>query len=71
MELVLPSVKYRNSYIAARQEDGKSADENKDGIRFDLMESDFAAFVESLTARSKGKGLPPGYVSDTNYRSDL
>lgn len=65
MELVEPSTKYRDSYLAARREDGKNAKEIKDGIRFDLIENDFASFIESLKARSKGHGLPAGYVADT------
>jgi predicted acetyltransferase len=71
MELVLPSVEYRDSYIAAlNEEPDKSvvlSVQKKDGVPVDLVDIDFAAYVESLKARAIGKGLPEGYIPDTRY----
>jgi predicted acetyltransferase len=67
MELVRPSVIYRDSYLAAKQEEGKIAEKNRDWVRYDLMESDFPAYVQSLLDRALGKGLPPGYVPDSRF----
>lgn len=67
MELVKPSVEYKDSYLAAKREEGKPFVQNQDWVRYDLMESDFSAYVASLLAREKGIGLPPGYVPDTRF----
>lgn len=65
MELVQPSIAYRDSYLAAKREEGKVFEKNRDWIRYDLVEKDFSAYVQTLADRALGKGLPPGYVPDT------
>lgn len=67
MELVRPSLKYKDSYLAAMHEAGKVPEKNRDAIRYDLMEGDFDAFVKSLNARAQGAGLPEGYVPDSQF----
>ena len=65
MELARPSTEYQDSYIKAIEE--MRGEDRLIRLDFDLAEKDFAAFVKDLNERSEGKGLPPGYVSETIY----
>jgi predicted acetyltransferase len=68
MELVEPSIKYRDSYLASMQDGSTTmSEQKKDGVRVELIDKDFAAFVDSLNARREGKGLPEGFVPDSKY----
>ena len=63
MELVRPSVKYKDSYIEAERE----LVERKDDVSIDELESDFTSFVTRLHERSFGKHLKPGYVPESMF----
>lgn len=67
MELVQPSEQYRDSYLAAKREEGKVFEKNRDWIRYDLAETDFPAYLQALADRALGRGLPPGYVPDSRF----
>lgn len=65
MELVLPSVAYRDSYLAAL---GEMANEKQlIQIDADQARTDFDSFVQGLLVRAEGKNLPKGYVSETIF----
>lgn len=66
MELVRPSIGFKDSYLAAVEEEGaKKVGVNVDGIDQSLIDTDFAQYIESLNGRAEGAGLPDGYVPDT------
>ena len=65
MELVRPSIRYKNSFLAAVPE-MRSYTLNS-SIDFDFAGNDFDAFVRTLNERTEGKGLPEGYVPDSIF----
>ncbi len=63
MELVRPSVKYKDSYLAAvreAQQEGRKAESD-----FKLAEKDFEQFVMELNEHAEGKHMKEGYVPET------
>ena len=65
MELVRPSINYKDSYLAAIQEfraEGKKMDVDIDG-----PDKQFGAHVEQLNGRAEGKYLKPGYVPESVF----
>ncbi len=72
MQLVLPSVEYKDSFIEAVKE-AKADTEfpRHNGWYHELsisdLESDFESYVEKKNDQSEGKNLPEGYVPQTVY----
>lgn len=63
MKLVLPSVKYKHSYLRALEE---SKDEVQDTIlRKPTEDESFEKFIENIKSESKGLHLPEGFVPAT------
>lgn len=70
MELIKPSVQYKDSYIKAVEEyQAVDSDDRKDiyQLKTDDLKKDFAGYVERLLSESEGKNLPEGYVPQTTY----
>lgn len=72
MELVLPSVDYKASYIAAVKEaqaDSDTTDRTRWYKKFSVadLEKDFEACVQRRRDESEGRNLPEGYVPHTEY----
>ena len=74
MELVEPSVEYKDSFIAAVKEffpDGTTKPRNPDAFyeRFSIaeLESSFDALLEYARDRREGRNLPEGRVPSTDY----
>ena len=70
MELVTPSVKYKNSFIQAVIEyQAINADDRKDiyKLKVDELQKNFSLYIEKLLSESEGKNLPHGYVPQTTY----
>ncbi len=65
MELVSPTEKYKDSYLAATRElDFMSSHRHFD---IALAERDFETFVRDLRERAAGKNLSKGFVPETIY----
>ncbi len=63
MKLLLPSERYKESYIealSAYHEEGLLVDKNLDKIS-----ANFTHFIETELSQSEGKNLPEGYVPQT------
>lgn len=70
MQLVIPSSKYKKSFLEMVEEYQRETATNRIDISF-LKTSDlkkhFQAYVDQLLGESYGKHLPSGYVSHTTY----
>lgn len=70
MELVIPSIKYKDSFIQAVKEyQTTDADDRKDifALKVEELEKDFPLYISNLLSESEGKNLPEGYVPQTTY----
>ena len=70
MELIVPSVKYNDSFIQAVKEyQSVDADDRKDifELKVEELQSDFSSYIANLLSESEGKNLPEGYVPQTTY----
>jgi predicted acetyltransferase len=72
MELVLPSVEYKESFIAALKEFAADKDvtdrsEAYRKISVSELENDFSSFVERQKSHARGENLPEGYVPDSEF----
>jgi len=67
MELVLPSVKYRDSYLAAAKEFTQEDSVRYKDIYGPAATEDFGRFVEKRKAMMEGKELPTGWVPVSDY----
>mgnify|MGYP001596781463 FL=1 len=72
MELVEPSVQYKDSFIAAVKEyqtDTESASPNEKyrGLSATELEKDFESFAQSERSHSRGENLPDGFMPETTY----
>lgn len=72
MELVLPSVVYKDSFIEAVKEfQAVPAKDRRSALYSDLsiaeLERDFGSFIEKDERYARGEGLPKGYVPMTTY----
>ncbi len=70
MQLVLPSEKYKNSFLQALQEYHEiDADDRLDIYELSVkdLKTDFKSYIKHLLAESEGKHLPKGYVPQTTY----
>ena len=72
MKLVLPSTKYKDSFIAAAEEFRAESVKNTRIAaydRYDISElkSNFGAFVERQLSKVEGHSLSPGFVPMTEY----
>ena len=70
MELVLPSAKYKESFLEALKE----YQQEKSKYRQDLnvlnvaeLDKNFQLYINKLADESAGKNLPAGYIPHTNY----
>ena len=70
MQLVAPSVRYKESFIAAIEE----YQQEKSNVTLDLfslripeLEKDFQSYIDQVIGESYGKNLPLGYVPHTTY----
>ena len=66
MELVKPTIGYKESYLTSIDEERAETDRHVE-MNHELARNDFSAFVESLKSRAEGKGLPEGYVPDSIF----
>ncbi|WP_196139948.1 GNAT family N-acetyltransferase [Aliikangiella sp. G2MR2-5] len=62
MELILPSEKYKNSYLAYIEELG---DEERYPFPMDFDCSDFSKMLSKINDFAEGVNLPPGYVQSS------
>ena len=72
MELVLPSVEYKASYIEAVKEfhaakDAPPMARHYVGLSIPELDANFADYVEKKQSESRGENLPEGYVPATTY----
>jgi predicted acetyltransferase len=70
MQLVLPSLQYKESFLEAVKEYQKDKSNERVDILFlntSLLQIDFQSYIAKLEDRSHGKNLPKGYVADTTY----
>lgn len=70
MELMLPSTKFKESFIKAVEEyHAVHSDDRRDIYKLKIKElqSDFPAYISKLLSKSEGKNLPEGYVPQTTY----
>lgn len=72
MELVIPSEKYKDSYIEAVREFQASAEAGHRGERYtelsvQELEANFDTYVDRERSHSLGRNLPEGYVPETTY----
>ena len=72
MELVLPSVEYKASYIEAVKEFHAAKDalpmaRHYVGLSIPELETDFENHVEKMKSQSRGENLPQGWVPMTTY----
>lgn len=72
MQLVPPSVKYKESFIEAVRESQALGIDELAGRRYrelsiPELEADFEGFVERELSHSRGDNLPAGYVPATEY----
>lgn len=66
-ELVLPNVKYQDSYLSALAEYQAEDLPNYRGLDAKALAADFASYVNQLHRESTGEGLPEGYVPHTVF----
>ena len=72
MELVIPSRKYKNSFIEAVKEFQANAETDDRGKRYrelsiHELEKDFEIYIQRERSHSLGQNLPAGYVPETTY----
>ncbi len=65
MQLILPSLKYKASYIEALEESKNETQETQ--LNRPTVNQSFEEFVEQLNENAKGINLPQGYVSATMF----
>ena len=69
MHLVLPSVKYKPSFLKALdeylKEESRPSTQDLFLLNKEILEKDFSTYVNKLLDESHGKNLPVGYVSHT------
>jgi predicted acetyltransferase len=70
LRLVLPSIKYKTSFLKALIEvkkAPKSFSHAFAGLDYNETKKNFSAFCKKLNDRRKGKNLPKGYVPDSFF----
>lgn len=70
MQLIVPSVDYKQSFIEAIYEyQSTDADDRMDILSLNAkeIEHDFGGYISRLLSESKGENLPDGYVPQTTY----
>lgn len=70
MQLIVPSSKYKGSFLEAVEEYQKEkANDRMDIFALNplLLLEDFQSYIDRLTNESRGKNLPKGYVPQTTY----
>ncbi|MGH7204508.1 MAG: GNAT family N-acetyltransferase, partial [Candidatus Levyibacteriota bacterium] len=70
MQLILPTIKYKDSYLAALEEYFQlDAEDRLDVLLLNpkSLRKDFQTYITQLHEESEGKHLPPGYVPQTTY----
>ena len=72
MELVLPSVEFKDSFIEAVKEFHADPDDSHRNqwyrkLAVSELESDFESFVEEERSHSRGENLPEGYVPYSTF----
>ena len=70
MELVLPSIQYKESFLAAVKEyQAEELDDRRDYYELDIkkLQENFSVYIESVLLQAKGQNLPEGYVPQTTY----
>lgn len=65
MELVRPSVEYRDSFLDSLDEPDPMP--RQMGFDLETAKSDFQKFVRELNERAEGKHMPEGYVPDSVF----
>lgn len=65
--LVLPSAKYKESYLMAIQEFSARHLEEFEYEKVAEIHNDFSAYVQRLLGYAQGRGLPEGYLPHTEY----
>lgn len=72
MELILPSVEYKDSYLAAVKEfQADTSNERRleqyRKLSVSELDSDFESYVEELLSHARGENLPEGWVPDSVF----
>ncbi len=73
MELVEPSIDFKNSYIEAVKEfqadagDGSVRSRRYRDLSISQLEADFDSYVQELNAEAQGENLSEGYVPSNTY----
>lgn len=72
MELVLPSIEYKTSYIEAVKEfkvDSDNSHRSQDirALSIPELEADFEVYAKKLASRARGENLPEGWVPVSVY----
>ena len=70
MQILLPSGKYKESFIAAVKEYQATDDNDRQDIfslKVEDLKKDFASYISKLLSESRGENLPEGYVPQTTF----
>lgn len=70
MQLIIPAIDYKKSFIEAVKEyQATDADDRLDifALNVEQLENDFEGYITQLLSESKGENLPKGYVPQTTY----
>src|SRR6185369_17475990 len=66
-QLVLPDLKYKDSYLEAVKEYQAEDLPNYRGLDPEKLQNDFPGYLEQLQRESRGEGLPADYVPHTVF----
>ena len=66
-QLILPNVKYKDSYLSAVKEYQSENLINYQNLNINELEVNFEKYVEDIKSEAKGIGLADGYVPHTVY----
>ena len=66
-ELVLPSLKYKNSFLEALAEQDDGPANRLEGEKYEKFQNYFEAFLVYKKDEREGKNLPEGWVQQTTY----
>lgn len=67
VRLLIPSIHFKRSYLAALKEYHSDEGFLTDKIDYEEVAKDFAAYIKKIKSRRQGEGLPIGYVPESEF----
>lgn len=70
MELIVPSIKYRESFISAvkeYQENDQAGRRDIYELQVEELEKDFSSYIDKVVSESKGLNLKEGYIPQSTF----